>query len=408
MSNAPSLDPLQGARLLLAVTGSIAAYKAPELVRRLRAAGAEVRVILTQGGAHFVTPMALQAVSGQPVRQALLDPAEESAMDHIALARWADALVVAPASADTMARMASGRADDLLGAIYLATAAPTIAAPAMNHRMWAHPATRRNADTLIGDGVTLLGPAAGDQACGEEGPGRMLEPGEIVDHLRLHLGPKPLAGRAVLVTAGPTHEPMDPVRFVGNRSSGKMGYALAAAAAEAGAAVTLVSGPTALPDPVGVTTLRVETAEEMAAAVRARLDTTDLFIGCAAVSDHRPAEAATQKRKGKDPFSLELVANPDILAEVAARPDGPLTLGFAAETEQVLENARAKRAAKGVDWLAVNDVGEAGAGFGTDTNRVTLLGPDGEAELPLASKAEVARALIERVAAAMAGRATGN
>ena len=407
MNDAPALDPLDGARILLGVTGSVAAYKAPELVRRLTEAGAAVRVVLTRGGSHFVTPLALQSVSGHPVREALLDPAGESAMDHIALARWADRLLIAPATADCLARMVQGRADDLLGAVYLATEAPVLAAPAMNHRMWAHPATRRNAEQLAADGMTLLGPAAGDQACGEEGPGRMAEPGEIVEGLRRHLAPKPLAGRRVLVTAGPTREPLDPVRFLSNRSSGKMGYALAEAAAELGAEVTLVSGPTALADPIGMETLRVETAEEMAAAVRARAPGSDLFIGCAAVSDHRPAEAQGEKRKGKDPFRLELVPNPDILAEVAALPEGPATLAFAAETGDAVARARDKRTAKGADWVAVNDVTEAGAGFGADTNRVVLLGPEGEEALPLAGKRAVARALLSRLAAALGARSGG-
>lgn len=394
----PGTDPLSGARIALGITGSIAAYKTPELVRRLREAGAEVRVILSEGGAHFVTPMALQAVSGQPVRTALLDPAEESAMDHIALARWADAFLVAPASADTLARMATGRANDLLGAVHLATTAPVLVAPAMNHRMWAHPATRRNAEQLAADGAALLGPAAGDQACGEEGPGRMLEPEELTERLRLRLAAKPLAGRRVVITAGPTREPIDPVRFVSNRSSGKMGYALASAAAELGAEVTLVSGPTALPEPVGVNTLRVETAQEMLTAVRSRTKGADLFVACAAVSDHRPSEALQHKRKGKEAFSLELAPNPDILAEVAGLPNGPVTLGFAAETHEALAHGREKRAAKGLDWLAVNDVTEAGSGFEGDTNRVTLLGPDTEESLPFGTKREVARALLARIA----------
>lgn len=397
----PVRDPLDGARVLLAVTGSIAAYKAPELVRLLRAAGAEVQVVLSEGGGHFTTPMALQAVAGHPVRTALLDPAEEAGMDHIALARWADLLLVAPASADSLARLAQGRADDLLGAVYLATNAPTLAAPAMNHAMWAHPATRRNAATLRDDGVALAGPGEGDQACGERGAGRMLEPSALVTYARRALSPRPLSGRRVLVTAGPTHEPLDPVRFLGNHSSGRMGYALAEAATELGAAVTLVSGPTALADPEGVATLRVTTAAEMAAAVRERLAKTDLLMAAAAVSDHRPAEPAAQKRKGKDGFALELVANPDILAETATTEGGPATLGFAAETEDVLEHARAKRADKGVDWLAVNDVTEAGAGFGGDTNRITLLGPAGEQALPAGSKLAVARELLTRVAAAL-------
>lgn len=404
MPDDPARDPLTGAQILLGVTGSVAAYKTPELVRRLGEAGAAVRVVLTHGGAQFVAPLALQSVSGEPVRTALLDPAEESAMDHIALARWADRLLVAPASADCLARLAAGRADDLLGAVYLATDAPVLAAPAMNHRMWAHPATRRNADQVSADGVTLIGPAAGDQACGEEGPGRMSEPEAIVEAMRRHLAPKPLAGRRVLVTAGPTREPLDPVRFLSNRSSGKMGYAVAGAAAELGAEVTLVAGPTELPDPLGVAVVRVETAAEMAAAVREHLAEADLFAAVAAVSDHRPAERLREKRKGKEDFSLALAANPDILAEATDRSDRPLILGFAAETESPLAHGRDKRTAKGADFLAVNDVSAADAGFGADTNRLTLIGPDGETALPFGTKREVARALLKRLAPAIGAR----
>jgi phosphopantothenoylcysteine decarboxylase/phosphopantothenate--cysteine ligase len=407
MPDDPARDPLTGARILLGVTGSVAAYKAPELVRRLRAAGAEVRVVLTAAGAQFATPLALQSVSGCEVRTALLDPAEESGMDHIALARWADRLLVAPASADCLARMAQGRADDLLGAVYLATNAPVLVAPAMNHAMWAHPATRRNAEQLSADGVTLLGPDAGDQACGEEGPGRMREPDAIGEAVRRHLAPKPLAGRRVLITAGPTREPVDPVRFLSNRSSGKMGYALAEAAAELGAEVTLVAGPTALPDPEGIEVVAVETAAAMASAVRERLASADLFAAAAAVSDHRPAERLTQKRKGKDAFSLALTPNPDILAEAAGRSERPLILGFAAETESALAFGRDKRKAKGADYLAVNDVTAPDAGFGTETNRLTLIGPDGETALPFGTKREVARALLKRLAPAIGARSDG-
>ncbi|HKJ71751.1 MAG TPA: bifunctional phosphopantothenoylcysteine decarboxylase/phosphopantothenate--cysteine ligase CoaBC [Gammaproteobacteria bacterium] len=407
MTDDPARDPLTGARILLGVTGSVAAYKTPELVRRLRAAGAEVRVVLTAGGAQFVAPLALQSVSGHSVRSALLDPAEESAMDHIALARWADRLLIAPASADCLARLATGRADDLLGAVYLATAAPVLAAPAMNHSMWAHPATQRNAQQAAADGVTLIGPAAGDQACGEEGPGRMSEPDTIVEALRRHLAPKPLAGRRVLVTAGPTREPVDPVRFLSNRSSGKMGYAVAEAAAELGAEVTLVAGPTSLAAPDGVAVVPVGTAEEMAAAVRERLGEADLFAAVAAVSDHRPAERLRTKRKGKEAFELPLIPNPDILAEAAGRSERPLILGFAAETESALAFGRDKRTAKGADFLAVNDVSRPDAGFGTDTNRLTLIGPDGEEALPFGAKREVARALLKRLAPAIRERPSG-
>ncbi|MEF8793460.1 bifunctional phosphopantothenoylcysteine decarboxylase/phosphopantothenate--cysteine ligase CoaBC [Thiohalorhabdus sp.] len=405
MPDDPARDPLTGARILLGVTGSVAAYKTPDLVRRLRGAGAEVRVVLSRGGCEFVTPLALQSVSGEPVRTELLDPTEESAMDHIALARWADRLLVAPASADSLARLSQGRADDLLGAVYLATDAPVSVAPGMNHRMWAHPATRRNADQLADDGVDRIGPAAGDQACGEEGEGRMAEPEVIVEHLRRHLAPKPLAGRRVLVTAGPTREPVDPVRFLSNRSTGKMGYAVAAAAAELGGEVTLVTGPTHLRDPEEITVVPVETAEAMAATVRDRLSEADLFAAVAAVSDHRPEERLASKRKGKEAFELALTPTPDILAEAAGRNDRPLILGFAAETESALASGRDKRRAKGGDYLAVNDISRPDAGFGTETNRLTLIGPEGEQALPFGSKREVARALLKRLATELAGRA---
>ena len=401
MPDDPARDPLTGARILLGVTGSVAAYKTPDLVRRLRAAGAEVRVVLSRGGSEFVTPLALQSVSGESVRTELLDPAEESAMDHIALARWADRLLIAPASADCLARMAHGRADDLLGAVYLATGAATLAAPAMNHRMWSHPATRRNADQLAADGVTLIGPAAGDQACGEEGEGRMAEPEGIVERLRHHLAPKPLAGRHVLVTAGPTREALDPVRVLSNRSTGKMGFAVAAAAAELGAEVTLVSGPTHLADPEGVSVIPVETAEAMAEAVRDRLSEADLLAAVAAVSDHRPEEPLPTKRKGKDAFELPLTPTPDILAEAAQRSERPLILGFAAESESALAFGRDKRLAKGADYLAVNDISRSDAGFGVETNHLTLIGPEGEQALPFGSKREVARALLKGLAPAL-------
>ncbi len=324
-------------------------------------------------------------------------------MDHIALARWADRLLIAPASADTLARLVQGRADDLLGAIYLATEAPTLTAPAMNHRMWAHPATRRNVRQVADDGVTVIGPGEGDQACGEEGPGRLAEPEAIVEAVRRHLAPKPWAGARVLVTAGPTREAIDPVRFVSSRSSGRMGFALAEAAAELGAEVTLVTGPTALADPEGVTTIRVESAEEMAEAVRPRAGTADLFAAAAAVSDHRPARKGTAKRKGKAGYSLELVPNPDLVAEVATLEPRPMVLAFAAETEDAVANARAKREAKGADWIAVNDLTDATSGSEVDTNRLTLIGPDAETDLPFGTKREVARTLLTTLAARRTG-----
>ncbi len=387
-------DPLAGTHILLGVTGSIAAYKTPELVRLLSQAGAEVRVILTEGGASFVTPLTLQAVSGASIHRELLDPAEESGMDHIRLARWADVLLIAPASADALARIAQGRADDLLGTCLLATTAKVAVVPAMNHQMWNHPATQRNATQVERDGATLIGPETGSQACREEGPGRMVEPPELVEQLRYLLTPKRLARRGVVITAGPTREPLDPVRFISNRSSGKMGFALAAAAQGLGAKTTLVAGPTTLQPPPGVFYTRVDTATEMAEAVHEAVVGADLFISCAAVADYRPAREAADKGKAKEPWTLELIPNPDILAEVAALSNAPRTLGFAVEIGEVLPRARNKRTDKGIDWLAVNDINEPGCGFETETNRLTLLGSEDELTFPFAPKANLAQALL--------------
>src|SRR6478736_822064 len=329
---------MQGKRVLLGVTGGIAAYKSPDLVRRLRELGAEVQVVLTAGAREFVTPMTFQAVSGREVRSDLWDPEAEKAMSHIELARWADFVIIAPASADFLARLATGQADDLLTTLCLATEAPIAVAPAMNRIMWANLATQANVETLKQRGVQVFGPAEGDQACGEIGPGRMLEPLAIAaalletpGRLRLHS----LAGLKVLVTAGPTREPIDPVRYITNRSSGKMGYALAAAAREAGAEVVLVSGPVSLPAPAGVRRVDVETADELYAKVHDEIKGVDIFVGCAAVSDYRPQKAEQQKIKRKSAeLELSLVRSPDTLASVAQLPSPPFTVGFAAETQE--------------------------------------------------------------------------
>lgn len=399
------MPELSNKRIVLGVSGGIAAYKSAELVRRLREAGAEVRVVMTAGAARFITPLTLQALSGQPVRSELFDAGAEAAMGHIELARWADAVLIAPASANTLARFAHGLADDLLSTLCLATRAPLLAAPAMNQAMWDHPATRANLALLRERGVRILGPASGGQACGETGPGRMLEPHELVAEIAAVFETGALAGLRVLVTAGPTREAIDPVRFVSNRSSGKMGYAVAAAAAAAGARVVLVSGPVALAPPERVDCVRVETAAEMHAAVLARAADCDIFIGAAAVADYRPAAPAEQKLKKRTAtLRLDLERTDDILAAVAALHPAPFTVGFAAETERLAEHARAKRMAKALDMIAANRVNVPGLGFDADDNALTLYWEGGECELPPASKTQLARALIAQIAARHAAK----
>ena len=392
------MTTLTAKRILVGVSGGIAAYKSAELVRLLRAAGAEVRVVMTPAATRFITPLTLQALSGHPVRVELFDAGAEAGMDHIHLARWADAVLVAPASADLLARLAAGRADDLLTTLCLATRAPLLVAPAMNSAMWAHPATRDNVARLAARGVTLIGPAEGEQACGETGPGRLVEPPQLVAAVAGRFRAGLLDGVRALITAGPTREPVDPVRFLTNRSSGKMGYAVAAALAEAGASVTLVSGPVALEVPDRVRCIRVERAAEMAEAVRARLAETDLFVAAAAVADYRPAETAPHKlKKRAERMALPLVRTPDILAEVAASTRPPFTVGFAAETEDLERHARAKRMLKGVDMLAANRVG-AGEGFEVDDNALLVVWEGGQAWLPRAPKPQLARRLVRLIA----------
>ncbi len=391
-----------GPKILLGVTGGIASYKSPELVRRLTERGAQVQVVMSRGAREFVSPLTFQAVSGRRVRDDIWDAQAEAAMGHIELARWADLIVIAPATAHCIGLLANGLADDLLSTICLATTAPLMLAPAMNHVMWRHPAVQTNVRALDQRGVRILGPATGDQACGEEGPGRMLEPAEIVDAVYAapeRLISQSLKGLTVVITAGPTREPIDPVRYVTNRSSGKMGYALASAAREAGASVVLVSGPVALPVPRGVKRVEVETAEEMYRAVNAHVGAADVFIGCAAVSDYRPESPSTHKIKRKaEAMSLALVRSPDTLASVAALVGGPFTVGFAAETQDVTGHARAKLTNKGVDMMAANLVGP-DCGFDQETNALTVLWEGGEAQLEQASKAVVARRLVTLIAA---------
>ncbi|WP_029133648.1 bifunctional phosphopantothenoylcysteine decarboxylase/phosphopantothenate--cysteine ligase CoaBC [Sedimenticola selenatireducens] len=393
------MNVLAGKKLLLGVTGGIAAYKSVELVRLLRKSAAEVQVVLTGAASQFVTPMTLQAVSGRPVRQDLFDPAHEAAMGHIELARWADLVLVAPASASFMARLANGFADNLLSTLCLATAAPIVLAPAMNQQMWQNAATRDNASLLVRRGVELWGPASGDQACGEVGPGRMLEPEALLSQLCSRFTQGPLAGVRVLLTAGPTREPLDPVRFIGNRSSGKMGFALARAFTGAGARVELIAGPVTLDTPAGVERVDVETAGEMEQAVMARVKGCDIFVGCAAVADYRPDAVADQKiKKNSDRMEIRLVRNADILAGVAALPDAPFTVGFAAETQDPEEYAEKKRIAKRVNMIAANLVGARQGGFERDENALTLIWDGGREQLPMTDKVSLAEKLVSLIA----------
>ncbi|HFD80604.1 MAG TPA: bifunctional phosphopantothenoylcysteine decarboxylase/phosphopantothenate--cysteine ligase CoaBC [Gammaproteobacteria bacterium] len=390
------MNLLAGKRILLGISGGIAAYKSAELVRLLRAAGAEVRVLMTAAATGFVGAQTFQALSGQPVYCDWND--EHDAMGHIELARWADFMLVAPATADTLARLAQGRADDLLAAVCLASEAPLAVAPAMNRGMWQHPATRANVSLLRERGVHVWGPAEGEQACGESGPGRMLEPTELLQALSQSFASGRLAGVEVVVTAGPTREPLDPVRFLSNRSSGKMGYALATAARDAGARVTLVSGPVALEAPEGVERVLVETAQEMLQAVLERMEGCRLFIATAAVADYRPRHPAQEKiKKQADELVLRLEPAPDILATVAARTPRPVCVGFAAETQELERYAHRKRLAKGVEMIAANRVG-AGLGFDSDDNELLLVWEGGSRRLARDRKSRLARQLVDEIA----------
>ena len=393
-------------RILLIVGGGIAAYKACELIRLLRRRGHAVRCVLTEGGSHFVTPMTLAALSEDKVYTSLWDLKDEAEMGHIQLSREADLLVVAPASADLLARMAGGQAGDLATTVLLATDKPVLVAPAMNVRMWQHPATVRNVDTLRGDGIQVMEPDEGAMACGEYGPGRLPEPLAIADAIEAALKPQaqaqaqPLAGRHVLVTAGPTHEPIDPVRYIANRSSGRQGFAIAGALARLGARVTLVAGPVDLTTPAGVTRVDIETGQQMAKAVDAALP-ADAAVMVAAVADWRVDPAAQKIKKGAGEPALRLLPNPDILAGLAASPRRPrLLIGFAAETERVVEHATAKRARKGVDWIVANDV--SGDVMGGAANTVHLLTADGVEDWPRLPKNEVAARLAQRITEALA------
>ena len=395
------MSGLAGQRIVLGVTGGIAAYKAADLARRLQDAGAQVQVVMTDAATQFVTPMTFQALTGRPVRSSLWDAAAEAAMGHIELARWADRIVIAPASADLIARLAQGMASDLLSTICLASEAPIALAPAMNRVMWANAATQANVATLRARGMQVLGPGEGDQACGEVGAGRMLEPMQIVSALETAVVPALLAGRRLLISAGPTFEDLDPVRFLGNRSSGKMGFALAAEAARMGAQVTLVAGPVALCTPDRVQRIDVRRAVQMRDAVIAALPGQDVFISAAAVADYMPAQTEPRKiKKSAASLSLELVRTPDIVSEVARHPQRPsLVVGFAAETNDVERHALGKLQSKGLDLIAANDVAAEGIGFESDDNALTVYSSKQRHAIERGSKAEVARRLLELIAA---------
>lgn len=387
-------------RILLGITGGIAAYKSAELVRLLKKSGREVRVVMTRGAEAFVAPLTFQALSGEPVRTSLLDPDAEAGMGHIELAKWADQIVVAPASADFLARLANGMADDLLTTLCCATEAPIALAPAMNQAMWSNQRTRRNIDLLANDPqIQLWGPDQGSQACGDVGPGRMLEPAALFE-LIAGADVGALSGKRVVITAGPTREPIDPVRYISNHSSGKMGYAIAQAARNAGASVVLISGPVALDAPTGVERRFVTTAEDMLKASGQAVDEgCDLFIATAAVADYRPDSIASDKiKKTNDAMNVAMVRNPDTLATIAARPDAPFTVGFAAETRDVERYALDKMSRKGLNMIVANDVSVQGLGFNSDRNAVTVFWDGGRETIGPDTKADIARLLIAKIA----------
>jgi len=398
----PAMQQLCNKRILLGITGGIAAYKAAELVRILKKAGAEVRVVMTAGAMEFITPLTLQALSGNPVHHALLDPEAEAGMGHIELAKWADLLLVAPASANFIARLTQGSGDDLLTTICLATEAPIALAPAMNQAMWREPITQANIARLTdlkGSKLHMFGPAEGVQACGDVGPGRMLEPEQIAAHAADLFETGLLAGLEVVITAGPTREAIDPVRYISNHSSGKMGYAIAAAARDAGARVTLISGPVVIPAPERVNCVRTESARDMLDASLAMLGRCNIFIAAAAVADYRPMTAAHQKiKKSADSMELTLVKNPDVVATVAAHELRPFTVGFAAETQDVDVYARDKLVRKNLDMIVANDVSLSEIGFNSDQNAVTVFWAENQQSFAQMSKQALARELVELIA----------
>ena len=391
---------LAGKKIVLGVSGGIAAYKTPELVRRLRERGAEVRVAMTDAAKAFITPLSLQAVSGFPVSDSLLDPAAEAAMGHIELGKWADLVILAPATADLIARVAAGMANDLVTTICLATAAPVAVVPAMNQQMYRAAATQHNLNTLASRGLLLWGPDSGSQACGDIGPGRMLDPLVIVEMAATHFSPvKDLQHLNIMITAGPTREPLDPVRYITNHSSGKMGFAIAAAAAQRGAKVTLVSGPVSMATPPFIQRIDVTTALEMEAAVQKNAQTQHIFIGCAAVADYRAAAISDEKiKKQGDELTIKMVKNPDIVAGVAALTTSrPYVVGFAAETNNVEEYAQQKRARKNLDLICANDVSQQNQGFNSDNNALHLFWQDGDKVLPLARKELLGQLLLDEI-----------
>ncbi len=393
--------------ILLGVSGGIAAYKSADLVRRLRERGCEVQVVMTQGAQQFVTPLTFQAVSGRPVRSSLLDPAAEAAMGHIELARWADRILIAPATADVIGRLAAGLADDLLTTLCLASTAPLALAPAMNQQMWQAQAVQDNVATLQNRGVEIFGPGSGDQACGEVGPGRMLEPLELADLITGGATDGLLSGLKVLITAGPTREALDPVRFLTNRSSGKMGFALAAACQAAGAEVDLIAGPVSLPTPIGVRRHNVSSADEMMARADALVAGRQIFIATAAVVDYKPVEQRAHKiKKSADTMALKLEKTVDVLATLSHREPGLFTVGFAAETHEVERYARDKMQRKNLDMVCANQVGE-GQGFDVDHNALTVYWPGGQRELGSKSKRALADELVELIATRYAAGASG-
>jgi len=394
-------NSLVNKRILLGITGGIAAYKGAEIVRRFQDAGAEVRVVMTRAACEFITPLTMQALSGNPVHLGLLDTDAEAAMGHIELARWADLVLVAPATADFMARLANGRGDDLLTTLCLATEAPIALAPAMNQAMWLNKATSSNEAALRDRGVLIFGPGEGLQACGDMGPGRLLEPEQLIELCSEQFSSGTLSGYNVLITAGPTREAVDPVRYISNHSSGKQGFALAEAAVEAGAKVTLVAGPSQLETPDRVSRVDVVSAQEMLEAVMAQVANCDLFIGVAAVSDYRPKDPKGQKIKkhsSGDELTIHLIKNPDILAEVAALKDGPFTIGFAAETQDLIKYAREKLERKNLDLIIANDVSDSTIGFNSDENQTTVVSRTETDSLPQMSKHQLARRLVEVIA----------
>lgn len=393
---------LSGKKIVLGISGGIAAYKCADLTRRLVERGAEVQVIMTEAAKEFITPLTMQAVSGRPVSDSLLDPAAEASMGHIELAKWADLILIAPASADMIARTAAGMGNDLLTTCILATRSPVALSPAMNQQMYANVATQDNLQTLENRGFSIWGPASGEQACGDIGLGRMLEPMQLVEHCEHFFNHKPMQGKSVVITAGPTREAIDPVRYISNHSSGKMGFALAQSAIQLGAEVTLISGPVSLPSPPGVTHIDVTSAEQMCEQAIHYAQKNDIFIGCAAVADYRPSTIAQQKIKKtdkSDEMVISMVKNPDIIASVASlKTSRPFTVGFAAETQDVEQYARAKLIKKKLDMICANDVSKQGQGFNSEDNAINVYWEDGQQVLPLSSKQKIAEQILTLIA----------